>query len=299
VDVAVPSPTSVELRWSRDPGGETCIDQAELSERVEATIGRQVFANAEGVDTFVQGFIGPDALGHGWVAVVESRRGDTQPLRRELALGSSDCRRFDEAIVLVVALLVDATLPNARPLIITSKPPWASVSVGPDLIVASGMLPGLDVGFGLATGITLRPLWPAELSVHTWQTSDAFPGGGGRSGGQIYAWTAGVAVCPQALARDRWQLFGCAGGRGGGLYSNGVGLDVVRANTRTHVQFELRVGLRLRIAGPLFFRLELGGAVPLVRYAYAFKQADGTPQQVFRMAEVITLGEVGLEVRAP
>jgi hypothetical protein len=292
----VSGPPAIEIAWNRAPGGETCIDRQDLVDKVEATVGHRTFVPAGRGDTTVRGTVGPDPAGRGWLAVVEARRAGAAAFRRELALNAFDCRQLDEAMVLVVALMVDSAEPEAPALTIPVAPPSAAVSIGPDVAFALGMLPGVAAGVGLASDATIPPLWPVALWANAWPLSQTLQDG---SGGQLGAWTIGMGLCPLTHARAGWAAFGCAGATGGAIYSNGIGLDVARSRVRPYAQAELRAGLRVRMGGPLFARFELGAAVPVARDRYQYTQADGTVHQVFEAAAVIPLGHVGLEVRVP
>jgi hypothetical protein len=291
----VSGPLAVELSWTQSAGAEVCIDRAAVVERVERTVGHRVFVPSGHADATLTGRIGPGPRGQGWLAVLEERSGDETTFRRELALAGSDCRRLDEAIVLVVALMVDSTQ-SATPLAIPAPPESVAVALGPDFALAYGMLPGAAIGFGLASDFTLPPLWPIALSTHGWPVSEAVQDG---SGGRLWAWTLGVALCP-VLASDRsWGFYGCVGVTGGSIDSSGTGLDVARSTTRAYAQAELRLGLRFRLAGPFFGALEGGSAVPFARDSYSYTQADGTVREVFQTAAVIPLLHARVEIRVP
>jgi hypothetical protein len=286
---------AVELSWTQSAGAETCIDRPALVERVERTVGRRVFVEQGRGEATLQGRIGPRPHGEGWLVVLEERSAAEPPFRRELAIAASDCRRLDEAIVLVVALMVDSTQ-SATPLSIPAPPEPVAVALGPDFALAYGMLPGAAVGFGLASDFTVPPLWPIALSTHGWPVSQALQDG---AGGKLWAWTLGAALCPALAGASSWTLSGCVGITGGSIDSSGTGLDVARSTTRAYAQGELRVGLRFRIAGPFFGALEAGGAVPFARDTYTYTQADGGVQQVFQTEAVIPLGHARVEIRVP
>jgi hypothetical protein len=282
------------LAWSQSPGGEACLDRPALVEKLQETLGHRTFVRSGEAATVIDGTVGPGPRG-GWLAVVEARSAGQATFRRELALSAPDCHRLDEAIVLVVALMVDSTELEA-PLAIPPPPEGPAVGIGPDLAVAFGMLPGVVAGIGLASDVKIPPLWPLALWMHAWPTSQALQDG---SGGKLGAWTAGGGLCPVAVARGTWALYGCAGVTGGAIYSSGVGLDIPHSTTRGYGQAELRAGLRVRVAGPVFAGLEVGGAIPFARDAYTYVQADGTARDVFQTAAVILLGHARIEVRVP
>jgi hypothetical protein len=290
---------AAELVWIQTPGGEMCIDRRTLADKVESTLGHSVFATQRATEgaAIVQGRAGPDAAGRGWMAVVEVRRAGTPPLRRELLVNASDCRQLDEAIVLVVALLVDAASPTAPALIVTSQPP-TSVSIGPDLAVAVGMLPGLAAGIGLAGEVRIGTFWPAAFWGHVWPGSEATRDTGAPVG-TLQAYTFGVGIGP-IYSQTAWELFACAGGSGGSVTSSGEGLSIPKTNMRPYVQAELRGGLRLRLIGSLFTRLDVGAGIPLLRYPYVYTPPGGPPNvPVFQALPVIPLAHLGLEIRAP
>ncbi len=286
---------AVELAWSQSPGGETCLDRDSLVAKVEETIGHLVFASGRPSETLIDGSIGRGPRGSGWLAVVEARRAGATAFRRELALDGPDCHRLDEAIVLVVALMVDSAR-QAAPLAIRAAPESQAVAIGADVAIALGMLPGAAVGIGLASDVKIPPLWPIALQTHAWPVSQAIQGG---AGGRLGAWTFGAGLCPLTFASRNWGLYACAGATGGAIYSNGVDLDVSRSNTRPYLQADVWTGIRLRIAGPLFAVVELEGAVPFAHDSYSYAQADGTVRDVFKTSPFIPLGHARVEVRVP
>jgi hypothetical protein len=290
----VNGPAAVEMAWSQAPGGESCIDRRSLVARVEETVGRSTFVKQGQGDTVIHGTIGPGPRG-GWLAVVEARSAEAIAFRRELAYGASDCRGLDEAIVLVVALMVDSA-EHAAPLAIPAAAQPPAVAIGPDVALAFGMLPGVAAGIGLVSEVTVPPVWPVALWIHAWPMSQALQDG---SGGRLAAWTAGAGLCPLQLVRKTWALYGCAGATGGAIYSIGVGLDLARSNTRGYGQAEVQAGLRVRLGGPVFAGVEVGGAVPFARDSYSYVQSDGAVRDVFETAPVIPLGHARVEVRVP
>jgi hypothetical protein len=301
---SVDAPPAVELAWTRGAGAETCVDARELAAKVQATIGRPVVPLAslpspgspapEGVrPLLLEGQVQP--LGSGWIAVVDVRTAGPE-LRREVALEATDCHQFDEALVLVVALLADAALPTAPRLTLPKPRPMASMGLGPDVSLALGMLPGVPVGFGLATEVALPPLWHLAAWAHGWPVSEAL---NGPSGGQFTAWTLGGGPCFGPTAREARAFFGCVGASGGVVYATGVGLDVRHTSSRPYLQGEFRLGVRMRLAGPLFVRLEIGAGVPVARDSYQFTGANGVSHLLFRTAPIVALGRFAVEFRAP
>jgi hypothetical protein len=288
---------SVDLVWTQDAGGDSCIGQSELEAKVRSALGPAPVPAQEGRgEAFVRGSVGRGPLGRGWFAVVEVRLGHAATLRRELTLDAPDCRQFDEAIVLVVALLLDAAVSSPPPLTIARSVPTISVSLGPDIAVAWGMLPGLSFGFGVVSEAEIGALWPIVLAAHEWPASRATDG---VYGGDLGAFTFGAALCPAVLSLGVWQIFGCAGASGGGVTARGFNLDVPRPSVNPYVQIDTQVGLRVRVAPHLTARLGLGAGVPLIHDTYQFHQADGSAESVFFTSDVVAVGQVAIELRAP
>jgi hypothetical protein len=297
----VQGPAAVELAWSRGAGAETCIDTGELAARVGATIGRPVLAlssadagtpPSDAAPPRLDGHVQP--VGSGWIAVVEVRSAGPA-LRREVALDAPDCRQLDEALVVVVALMAEAVVPTAPRLPLPVREP-VSVGIGPDLSVAVGMLPGVALGIGLATEVAIPPLWHLAAWAHGWPLSEALDDG---SGGRLAAWTLGLGPCIGPAGREPASFFGCVGASGGVVYAQGVGLESAHTSARPYLQGEVRAGFRLRIAGPVFARLEAGVGLPIARDSYEFTGSDGAPHVVFRTAPLVPLGRLAVEFRAP
>ena len=66
-----PGPTPYELRWTRAPGAERCIEAGELAERVAERLGRRVFGGAPGAAVVIDGEVRPG--GAGWLVTVRVR----------------------------------------------------------------------------------------------------------------------------------------------------------------------------------------------------------------------------------
>jgi hypothetical protein len=292
----VPASATIALSWSQAHGGGTCIDRPGLIQELEATVGAGRVLPPEQADTAIHGTVGPSPDGRGWLAVIDAQHADGSVFRRRLAVEGPDCRQLDEAIVLVVALMVDSAEAQSPALRLPSRPPPSSVAVGVDGAFAVGMLPKASLGFGITTDVRIVPLWPVDLWTDLWPTSQTLRGG---AGARFGAWTAGLGVCPLDLVGQAWALLGCLGATAGEILSSGVGLDVSASHTRAYAQFDLRVGTRLRIAGPLFAAVDLGAGVPLARDTYTYTQASGVVDDVFRTAAVIPFGHLAVEVRGP
>jgi hypothetical protein len=228
--------------------------------------------------------------------VVEARTAGALTLRRELTLGSEDCRQLDGALTLVVALMVDSSDREAPPLAMPAPSEPMTVAVAADVTLVYGMLPGLALGFGLVTDLRLPPVWPIVLSTHFFPMSQALDDG---SGGRLGAWSGGGALCPLTATSHAWAAYGCAGATAAVIDSNGVGLDLAYSKTRAYLQADVRAGLRLRVSGPFYLGIEAQGGVPFSRDSYSYIGRDGVDHKVFQTAPVVPSGHVRIEIRVP
>jgi hypothetical protein len=292
----VPAPATIALSWSQAPGGGACIDRPGLIHKLEATVGERPILPADQADTAIHGTVGPTPDRRGWLAVIEARHGDGSVFERRLSIDGLDCRELDEAIVLVVVLMVDSAERQTPPLKVPSRPQASSVSVGVDGAFAIGMLPKPAVGVGLTSDVRIAPLWPVDLWTDLWPTSETLRGG---AGARFGAWTAGIGLCPLDIVGTTWSFYGCVGATGGEILSSGIGLDVSVSHTRAYAQAELRAGVRLRVAGPLFAAIDAGAGLPVARDTYTYSLASGTVEEVFRTAAIIPFGHLAVEVRGP
>jgi hypothetical protein len=255
---------AVEIVWTQTQGGDECIGRDELAAKVQAAVGQpsQTLLPDGSPDlAIVRGSMGRDPSGQGWAAAIEVRRGGGGPLRRELRLSATDCRQLDETIVLVVEMLLDAAILREKPpLVVENSRSRLAVSIGPDVAIGIGMLPGISFGFGLVGETEIHPLWPIAVWGHFWSptvpTDGALPG-------QWEAWTFGAAACRLTFPGNVLSLFGCVGGSGGRINSVGIVVNTPHADFQTYVEIDARVGVRLRIVGPVVARFALGAGVPL------------------------------------
>lgn len=312
-------PPAIELAWDRAAGADTCIDGTELSERVQATIGRPVRVargdakpgggeplgserstetpSSGGIEV-LEGSVAP-LPGAGWIAVVDVRGAKAAGLRREVTLDAPDCRALDEAIVLVVALMADAPLPRPPALVVPRRRTPVTLAMGPEVAVAIGLMPGVATGIGLSADLAIPGYWHVAAWAHAWPFDQALDG---TSGARLAAWTFGVGPCAGAAVGERASVFGCAGVTGGVIYAGGVGVDAPQNRSIATFEVEARVGARVRLAGPLLVRLEVGLAVPTIRASYVFSDptsGGSRDREVFRTAAVIPLARLGVEFQGP
>ena len=100
------------LNWVRLSGAEACIAAAELVQRVEARLGRSLFAAARDAKLFVDGYVARSAQGFAVTLEVSERDGRVLG-RRTLQFAGDDCSVIIEAVTLVIAVTLypDSALP--------------------------------------------------------------------------------------------------------------------------------------------------------------------------------------------
>lgn len=92
------------LNWVRLPGAQSCITASELALRVEERLERRVFVLAQDAELAFDGYIQPGAAG-GFSAhlAVANARGEVLGAR-DVESADPDCRKLDDALVLITAL---------------------------------------------------------------------------------------------------------------------------------------------------------------------------------------------------
>src|ERR1700722_7153784 len=96
---------AVAFEWSRtDPG---CVDAETLVNTVEGTLGRPVFHGAGRSTATVSGRIAA-ASSQRYEATIALRGPEGKLIAQRVLTTDSDCRRLDDSIAGVVALVVDS-----------------------------------------------------------------------------------------------------------------------------------------------------------------------------------------------
>jgi hypothetical protein len=92
------------LNWVRLPGAESCITASDLALRVEERLERRVFVLAQDAELAFDGYVQPRAAG-GFTAhlAVANARGEVLGAR-DIESADPDCRKLDDALVLITAL---------------------------------------------------------------------------------------------------------------------------------------------------------------------------------------------------
>lgn len=310
---------SARLQWQREPGAETCITSEELAAGLQRRLRRGTVGGPE-AELTLEGVILPAEGRPGWRAwiVVRDRAGRATG-SREFSSDEASCRALDEALLLVLSVIVEPSL-ALEPAAGAPRPPpppasgpgagrreeavWGYAAAGGGAAV--GLVPGL--GGGLAGGAGLR-LWGGpvfELEAAHWfatraareVTSAAGLSEIGRA--NVSATYGGLDVCALPVDRRPWHVLGCLGAQAGVVRAVGVefrGENLTQ--TRPLVNAAARVEGRFDLGGPLFVRALAGVAVPLVRDKFNFDGRTIGEATLYRFAPVSgTFGaQVGVTFR--
>lgn len=278
---------SVRMRWeaSAEAG---CPSAASVAEAVEERLGRPVFAEGPGPGYLVDGSI--EASETGFRARLALRAPDGGSLgERVIEVEGEACGALLRTVAIVVSLLVTQHEPEVRlyeppP---PAAPPLAQTPLAPpepvDPVVPAPSSRG-ELGIGVELGATVRGLalpgpafglrqalglrWtslPLEIVVEA-QVVPPFRWEGEAAALDVWLWSAGASLCPRLFERESFRLITCAGGLGGQLHVEGVGLDVTRRAEGPRVDLVTRLGAAVRVAGPVWVSLVTLLDVPLIHH---------------------------------
>jgi hypothetical protein len=236
---------SVELEAELPSG---CGTADGLGERVERMLGRTVFRRGPGPPP-LRATLAIHAEHGGWAATITLADGVTVHGRRVLRGQGPSCEETTNAVALVLALMLDVSLPEATILLpepelqrdvvrserlgeggeprAPSAGRWeleAFLGGGGSL----GHVPGIGTSARARLGLSLLDVVSFVVSAGL-APSDSFVAGG--VGVRLGLLVAGLSVCP-VLAHDlSFSLEACIGAEGGELAVAGVGLPVARESS--------------------------------------------------------------------
>jgi len=306
---------TVSLGLTRGTGAETCITAHELAQRVEARLGHATFVSAAQADLFVDARV--DRAGRGWRATVAASRANGEHVGvRKLETASSDCHSLDEDLVLVVALVIDprATasppapapvhretiyVPVAVPVAVPGPTPRWSFGAQIATTVLGGMLPSAAPGLELSVAVTPPGAWPIELGQIVTRRETADQDG---HGADVRLAVGTLAVCPQLLDRERFDLQLCGGGAAGALFVRSHGLDPGGGGDHATGLLFGRARGTLRVGAGIHAAIDVGMIVPLARRTLYYTALDPTTLQVERrdlygIAAVGWIASLGLGIQ--
>lgn len=324
---AAEEPRVAALSWIRMPGAEACATPPDVAQAVEQRLERRVFVSPTDAELWVEGRV--EHTETGWQAVIGMMDADGAEIgTRTIEVDDPDCRALDASVALVVSAMIDpeaalrasatpetqaaaeaAPEPPAesaevleRPLSDCPEPApeprapparWGLGIVGGG-VVGLGVLPGVALGATLHIDVTPPGFVPIELGVVIFRDARGELRDGGGADLSL-AWGE-LGLCPEIGAGETeagW-LRACGLVQVGAIQSRGFGFDrsfdsddaIVNAAARARLALRLTGGLMLSAAGTL--------GVPLLRRGFEAREAGGEIREVFRMAAVLGLLEVGV-----
>ena len=300
-NVSADTPARHVLRWTRAPGAEACIDPQALRNAVDARLGRPVFTDTEQRAVSIEGNVRPTQ--HGWHVAITVHGPDQEPLgQRELEESAPDCRVLDEALVLMIALIVDPDAamrdpqqaPPPPPPVPTPTPaptptplptePWR-VAVSANVSGGAALLPGATLGGALRVSIDAPVLPAIAFRVSLWPTDEQRRGD---QGAEFLLLTGGAAICPRV-----WRLGLCGGVELGRMSGDGFGFDRSQQSAAFVTYITAEPHLAVTLTDRLDLEASIGAWIPLVRPRFVFEQA-GEDIDLYQPAAVAFVGQLGL-----
>lgn len=309
-------PVVAGLDWRREPGAEHCLSAAGLQKAVESRLGRRVFVPLKQADVVVRARLEPADGGEGWTAELSLASAAGQPMgKRVLSTRADDCSALDASLALVVALMIDiprselppppksTPAPPAPPTTQIRLPretpaprrPWG-IEGHARGVAALGLMPGAAFGLGVGVGVKPPGFWYTELDGELWAPRRAESASGG-SGSRFSLQTLELYLCPLALGSRGVRVRLCVGQRVGRLVADGFGYDEDLHAPRVIYNPGMRARVSARIVGPLVVGAGVGLEAPLLRDRFVATRADGTTEQLYRMAPIVGTAAVLVGVR--
>ena len=318
-------PRTVTLRLSVTGGAEACVSQPALEARLEARLGRAVFADRD-AEASVEGVLERSDRSPRWRATfVVSGPDGSERGRRDLSSDAEDCGAVQEALALVLTVMIDPSAalapepqgapvpppqpppveppppparepPTPRPSPAPARRPWhLRFALGPT--AAIGLLPRLAAGGRVAVAVAPPDLPLLELEAVYWAQGRETAGGGTASFQVVEAAASLFAVL---LRTERFEVGPTAGLRAGLVTAAGHDLENGESARRPLVEPFAGLRFEVRIAGPLFAGGGVALAVPLVRDEfYVDDPTTGRRRVVHRVSPLVGTGELHLGLRWP
>ena len=303
-------PHHVELSWTTED--HHCVDAATLAATVELTLGRPVFHDEGVPSATIVGHTSRSSSGDysAQIALVATD-GSTVSERSISTKGS--CKRLDESVAVVIALMIDSVEDRPSELTVPVSPP-RSDRVADDAVAPppTAMSPRLRVALGVGGGASLGLLpsltpfalfrgegdWPGfpplVLAVRADGASEArFQ----QAGGTFDAWSGELSLCPTWQGPTlRFSL--CLGAGAGAVSGAPVGLQAGRTRVRPIVFALALPSAAVHIAGSFWLRAEGGAMVPLLREPWGVVDPSGSYVEVYRAKVVAPMAALLMEIRS-
>jgi hypothetical protein len=292
----------VELNWtSEDP---RCIDEAGLARTVESTLGRPVLHAEAPAAAIIEGRIDAAASGKGFRASITMRSPSGEIIsERAVTTPASSCDRLDEAVALIVALMVDsvqeesgqpapATPPEAESLRVAPEPPRApKPSVEGEIggALTMGLLPGVapSAYARLSLAVERASLSVAAQGLPPSRTAEHGPSA------RIHAWAFDVDGCYALTDRASWRILGCALVGVGWMDATPFGTDRTESVVHPLVFGGASIEGAWRLDAALWLHVRSALWSPFESPEYFFQGRAGESHTVFRpwaVAPSLSLG---------
>jgi hypothetical protein len=286
---------SVRLEWTA-PG--ECIDGGALAAAVSGQLGRPAFAPDLDAELVARGRVAKSESGRHRAEVVLSTRGGEPLGARTLESDNLDCRSLDEALAVMLAMILNVRRADVPALAREPPPPppprWRPrAGAGAGVVLGLLPVPGIEAAAsaGLMRGGRLEP--GIDLA---WAFAGEASAAEGRI--QVQAASARFAIAPVLYGRPRADLRLRLSAGAGPMWASASGFAEVFSQTRLHADGRAGLQVGVRIAGPVWAQLagEIGW-LP-VRPTFAVRNADGTLETLFEPRSVIATVGMALAVRA-
>jgi hypothetical protein len=299
----------IDLQWERrDPA---CLDADLLAATVEGALGRPVFHSEGRSSGTISGDIGKSGPQEYSARIVV--RGQDGAIRSERRLRTrGDCARLDQAVAVVVALMVDDLEDAPATLSIPAEPPRVVAAPPPVVPRLPPSRPGTSVAMDLGAGVvaallhTVTPdavlraeidipaLVPISVTARLYGPTTSVVATG--QGGRFDAWSTELALCP-TYARPSVRLGFCGGIGAGAMTGTPVALFGGRTLVRPLLFAVVTPSIAVHFVGPLWLRAEAGALIPLLRDPWGFADGKGRFVEVERAGSVAPAASITVEMR--
>jgi hypothetical protein len=320
----------VALELTRGEGTDSCIHREAVERAVERRLRRRVFAHDQPADLRIAVALARDPDGAWSAKLALFGRNGAEIGARELDTHASHCSALDEALVLVVALLVDSPEARAEANPATAAPPPTPaekpapteaqapptgakpaatpielppetyaprepyrIEIAASFVGALGVLPGFAPGGELALGV--RPPHFVELrlrpSAFLPKTEHA---PAPDRGGKFSLMTVALDACPLEQESGKLRFSGCIGQRVGRLAADGFGFRHSTNSVELYYALGISAGASFWFAPPVGLRLGLDLEAPLTRNTYVSVGPAGERQEIFQPGPVVGAVTAGI-----
>jgi hypothetical protein len=298
-----PRPVCARLSWA---SAEPCIGEERLVSSVEQRLGRDVFGG-DGCDLELRGEVGETSDGH-WRMHAALDVGGEAVGTREVTSERASCSELDEAIAVVVALLVDVDREEIALMLpvepaSSSAPPSTAARAAPwsggariDLGAIVGPLPSIAPIARLIAW--LGPPGPFSIEI---EAGHSLESGRAIEGGEVIGvlrW-AGLAVCLDGSVIESIAVGGCVRLEGGVLEAWGRGLE---SSSQGGVPWIAGVGgarARFRLARMLELVIGVDVIVPIARDRFVVVVSPGSTMVAHEAGPIGGRGSLSLGFALP